>query len=234
VGEHLSIDDNNQGPRTLEIIGVVGDVKQSGPEGAPTFDIYLPLRQAHADQVGLLRNNLHWVIRTSTDPLSLATPVRRELQAIDRDVPASSVRTMEQALAAITAPRRFNLFILSIFAAVALLLAVAGIYAVVAYAVTQRTQEIGIRLALGAQQKDLLRLVIAQSMKPALVGVGIGLAAALVLTRLMKGLLFGVSATDPATFALIALLLAFVAFLACLIPALRAARTDPLTALRQE
>jgi putative ABC transport system permease protein len=234
VGEHLSIDDNNQGPRTLEIIGVIGDVKQLGPENSPTFDIYLPLGQAHADNIGFLRNNLHWVIRTSADPLALAASVKRELQAIDRDVPASSVKTMEQSLANLIAPRRFNLILLGAFAAVALMLAAAGIYSVVAYAVTERTQEIGIRLALGAQTRDVLRLVIAQSMRPALTGVGLGLIAASAMTRLIRGLLFGVSATDPATFAVIAGLLTFVALLACWIPARRATKVDPLIALKCE
>ncbi len=234
VGEHLTIDDNDQGPRALEIVGVVGDVNQFGPEGEPTFDVYLPLRQAHADSVRFLRPNLNWVIRASADPLALSTSVRRELQAVDRDVPASGIRTMEQSLAAIIAPRRFNLFLLSIFAAVALLLAATGIYAIVAYSVTQRTQEIGIRLALGAQTSGVLRLVIGQGMKPALIGVGIGLVAAFALTRLLASLLFGVSATDPAIFALIALLLTGVVLLACYIPARRAAKIDPIVALRYE
>jgi len=234
VGEHLSIDDNNQGPRTLEIIGVIGDVKQIGPENSPTFDIYLPLDQAHADNIGFLRNNLHWVMRTTAEPLALAASVKRELQAIDRDVPASSVKTMEQSLANLIAPRRFNLFLLGVFAAIALMLATAGIYSVVAYAVTERTQEIGIRLALGAQTRDVLRLVIAQSMRPALIGVGFGLIAASAMTRLMGGLLFGVSATDPATFAAIGGLLTFVALLACWIPARRATKVDPMIALKCE
>jgi putative ABC transport system permease protein len=234
VGAHLTIDDNNQGPRTLEIIGVVGDVKQLGLENNPTFDVYLPMAQAHADNVGFLRNNLHWALRTATEPLALAAAVKRELQAIDREVPASSIKTMEQSLAATIAPRRFNLLLLGVFAAVALLLAAAGIYAVVAYAVTQRTQEIGIRLALGTQTKDVLRLVIAQSIRPALLGIGIGLIAALALTRLIAGLLFGVSATDPATFAVIGGLLLFVALLACWLPARRATKVDPMIALRTE
>ncbi len=234
VGEHLTIDDNNKGPRTLEIIGVVGDVKQSGLENDPTFDIYLPLGQAHADNIDFLRNNLSLVMRSTADPMTLATRVKLEIQAIDRDIPVSSVRTMEQALGAIIAPRRFNLFILGIFAIAALLLATAGIYAVVSYAVTERTREIGVRLALGAQSGDMLRLVIAQSMRPVLIGVGFGLIAALALTRLLKGMLFGVSATDPATFVVIVGLLIFVAFLAALVPARRATKVDPLIALRSE
>jgi putative ABC transport system permease protein len=234
VGEHLAIDDNDLGPRTLEIIGVVGDVKQLGIENNPTFDIYLPLSQTHADQISFLRNNLHWALRATTEPLTLAASVKRELQVIDRDVPASSVRTMEQSLATIIAPRRFNLLLLGIFAGAALLLAAAGIYAVVAYAVAQRAQEIGIRLALGAQTEDVLQLVIARSMRPALLGVGTGLVAAFALTRLMTGLLFGVSANDPLTFVAIALLLLSVALLACWIPARRAVKVDPMIALRSE
>ena len=232
VGEHLTIDDNNQGPRALEIIGVIGDVKQLGLENSPTFDIYLPLGQAHADNIGFLRNNLSLVMRTAADPLALAASVRRELQDLDRDVPASGVRTMEQSLGDIIAPRRFNLLLLSAFAAVALLLAAAGVYAVVSYAVAERKREIGIRLALGAQTMDVLRLVITQSMRPAMIGVGFGLIAAFALTRLLRGLLFGVSATDPATFAVIAGLLTFVALLAALVPARRATKVDPMIALR--
>jgi putative ABC transport system permease protein len=231
VGEHLTIDDNNQGHRTLEIIGVIGDVKQFGPESPPTFDIYLPLEQTHPDNIGLLRNNLHLVIRTTSDPMTLSASVRHEIQAVDRDVPASSMRTMEQVLAGAIAPRRFNLLLLSIFAAAAMLLAMAGIYAVVTYAVTQRRQEIGIRLALGAQPNEVLRLVITQNMKPALMGIAIGLSAAVGLTRLMSSLLFGVSPTDPATFALIGVSLALVALLACFFPARRATKIDPMAAL---
>jgi putative ABC transport system permease protein len=234
VGEHLTIDDNNEGPRTLEIVGVVGDVRQFEPENSPTFDIYLPLGQAHADNVDFLRNNLHLVMRTATDPLAIAESVKREIQVIDRDIPVSGVRTMEQSLAVIIAPRRFNLLLLGVFAAVALLLAAAGVYAVVAYSVLQRTQEIGVRFALGARTKDVLILITAQSMRPALVGVGLGLIAASATTRLMRGLLFGVSATDPATFVVIAALLLFVALLAALVPARRATKVDPLIALKCE
>jgi putative ABC transport system permease protein len=234
VGEFLTIDDNNKGSRSLEIIGVVGDVKQSGLENDPTFDIYLPLGQGHADNIDFLRNNLNLVIRSTSDPMSLAAGVKREIQTIDRDIPVSSVRTMDQALGAVIATRRFILYILGIFAIAALMLAASGIYAVVSYAVRERTQEIGLRLALGAQTGEMLRLVIIQSLRPALIGVGFGLIAALALTRLLKGMLFGVSATDPPTIVVIVGSLILVAFLAALVPALRATKVDPLIALRPE
>jgi putative ABC transport system permease protein len=141
---------------------------------------------------------------------------------------------MEQLIGRSIAPQRFNLSLLSLFAALGLLLAAVGIYGVMAYSVSQRTHEFGIRMALGAQTRDVLKLIMRQGMMQALIGVGIGLIASLTLTRLMKSLLFGVSPTDPLTFALIALLLTTVALLACYIPARRAARVNPLTALRYE
>jgi len=160
--------------------------------------------------------------------------VRREVGAIDPDQPISNLTTMSQLLAASVARTRFNFLGFSIFAAIALTLAAVGIYGVIAYSVSQQTHEIGIRLALGAQAADVLRLIIRQGMGLVLAGVGIGLAGALIATRLMKTLLFGVSVTDPLTFTLITLLLTFVALLACWIPARRATKVDPMTALRFE
>jgi len=154
--------------------------------------------------------------------------------AIDPNQPISNLTTMSQLLAASVARTRFNFLAFSIFAAIALALAAIGVYGVIAYSVSQRYHEIGIRMALGAQAADVLRLIIRQGMKLVLAGVGIGLAGAIALTRLMKTLLFGVSATDPLTFTVITLLLAFVALLACWIPARRAAKVDPITALRFE
>jgi putative ABC transport system permease protein len=160
--------------------------------------------------------------------------VRREVQAVDSDQPLGNVRTLEDLLAQSLAPRRFSLLLVGVFAVVALLLGAVGLYGVLSYVVTQRTREIGVRMALGARRGDVVRLVIGHGMKLTLAGVAAGTVAALALTRLMTGMLFGVSATDPPTFALIALLLLAVALLACYVPARRATKVDPLTALRAE
>jgi putative ABC transport system permease protein len=232
VGAHLRINDNHQGPRQVEIVGVVGDVKHFRLDGEPAPHIYLPLHQTHENWVVWLTDNQYWLLRTAVDPLTLQAAVRREIQAVDREAPASNIRTMEQYLAASVAPRRFNLWLLTVFAGVALALAASGLYGVISYGVAQRRHEIGIRMALGARGSDVLKLVIGQGMALAIIGVALGLVASLALTRLMETLLFSVSATDPLTFIAIALLLILVALLACYIPARRAAKVDPLIALR--
>jgi putative ABC transport system permease protein len=234
LGAHLQIDDNDEGPRPVEIVGVVGDVKHLGLEEEPAPHIYLPIRQTHEDAVVWLTSNQYWLLRTAVDPLTLSTAVRDAIQAVDREVPASSIRTMQDYLAASVAPRRFNLGLLTIFAGAALVLAATGLYGVISCGVTQRRREIGIRMALGAQAGDVLRLVIGQGMAMTLGGVALGLLAALALTRLMKSLLFRVSPGDPLTFLLTTWLLTLVAFLACWIPARRAMKVDPLLALRDE
>jgi ABC-type antimicrobial peptide transport system permease subunit len=228
------IDDNDRGPRPVEIVGVVGDVRHLGLDEEPAPHIYLPIQQTHEDAVIWLTNNQYWLLRTTVDPLTLSGAVRRTIQAVDREVPATSIRTMESYLAASVAPRRFNLWLLTVFAVAALVLAATGLYGVISCGVTQRRREIGIRLALGAQTGDVLRLVLGQGMAMTLCGVALGLAAALALTQLMKSLLFGVSATDPLTFLLTAWLLTVVALLACWLPARRAMQVDPMTALRDE
>jgi putative ABC transport system permease protein len=174
------------------------------------------------------------VIRTTGEPEGIAAAVRQAVLDVDRNQPISEVKTLERIVYQSVARPRFNLLLLGLFAAVAMLLAAAGIYGVMSYTVAQRTRELGIRLALGAQPSDVLRLVIKQGMTLALGGVGIGLVVALALTHLMKSLLFGISATDPLTFAAIAVLLTMVALLACYLPARRATRVDPLDALRHE
>ena len=173
-------------------------------------------------------------IRTTSDPSAITSTLRREVLGLDKDLPISNVKTMEDVVAASIGSRRLSMLLLSVFAGVALLLAAIGIYGVMAYTVTQRTQDIGIRMALGAQAGDVLRMVVGQGMTLALIGIGVGLAGAWGLTRVIANLLFGVEATDPITFAAISLLLAFVALLACYLPARRAARVNPIEALRAD
>jgi putative ABC transport system permease protein len=210
-----------------EIIGVVADSKVNALDEETQPMVYWP----HAE---LAYGGMTIIARTTGDPLSLAPAAQREIQIIDKDQPVSEVRTMEGWLSESVARTRFGTFLLSVFAGVALLLAAVGIYGVMAYSVTQRTHEIGIRMALGAQRRDLVRMVVGQGMILTLIGVGLGLVAAFGLTRVMTSLLFGISATDPATFGGISLLLALAALLACLIPARRATRVDPMVALRYE
>jgi putative ABC transport system permease protein len=213
----------NQG--AYEIIGIVGDVRHRGLDGDLRQTIYFP-------SLRLGYSNL--VIRTATDPVTLAAAVRKEVMAIDPNQPVANVKTMEQWVAESVAQPRFRTLLLGMFSAVALLLSIVGIYGVMSYAMTQRTHELGIRMALGARAGDVLRLVIGHGMKLALSGVAIGLGVSFALTRLMQDLLFGVRATDPLTFMAIALLLTGATLVACLVPAWRATKVDPLVALRHE
>jgi putative ABC transport system permease protein len=211
----------------MTIVGVAGDVRNGGPEDEPRPEFYYSYFQNPT-------RFMYMAIRTAAEPAGLIPAIRREIWSEDNDLPLANISTLEQLLSKTIAQRRFNLLLLGLFSGLALVLAVVGIYGVVSYAVTQRTHEIGIRLALGAQQGDVRKLVIRQGMIPVVGGIAIGLSGALALTRLMKSLLFGVSATDPLTFAVIALLLTFVALLACFVPARRATKVDPLVALRYE
>jgi putative ABC transport system permease protein len=210
-----------------EIIGVVGNVHEMGLDAIPEPAVYWP----HPE---LVMSAMTVLVRTSSDPLALVSAARGELQKLDPELPMAAVATMDQLLVDSLSRSRFTMLLLGIFAAVALLLAAVGIYGLIAYSVTQRTQELGIRIALGAQRRDVLRLVLAQGTRLALLGLALGVLAALALSRLLATLLFGVTATDPLTFAGVAALLAFVALLACFIPARRATRVDPLVALRYE
>jgi putative ABC transport system permease protein len=164
----------------------------------------------------------------------LTAGLRVEVAALDKDLPLTNIRTMTQYLSASVAPQRFNMVLLGDFAAVAISLAAVGIYGLLSYSVTQRTNELGIRMALGAQRVDLFKLVVGQGMRLTLLGIAVGLAASLVLTRFLSGLLFGISSTDPLTFAGIVLLFIVVALVACYVPARRAANVDPMVALRCE
>jgi putative ABC transport system permease protein len=209
------------------VVGVVGDVRQSGLAGDIMPEVYSP----ELEDVG---GELSFVIRATGEPASLISAVRRVVAEVEPNQALHNVMTMEQRLANTTTSRRLNTALLGSFAGVALLLAVVGIYGVMSYAVTQRRREIGVRMALGAQGGDVSRLVIGEGMKLVLIGALLGLGGALALTRLLKTLLFGVSATDPLTFIVIAALLIMVALLACWIPAQRATKVDPLVALRYE
>jgi len=210
-----------------EIVGVVRDVKHQGLETESQPEMYIPEAQRPELEMTL-------VIRAPVDQAALAVAVRSAVVAIDPDQPVAGIKPMSQLLGDSMAKQRFNYILLTIFAAVALILSAMGVYGVMAYTVAQRTSEMGIRIAMGARAGDVLRLVLVQGMKPVLVGLGLGLAGAAALTRLMDRLLFGVSTTDPLTFAGVAVLLSVVAVLACYIPARRAAALDPMTALRYE
>jgi putative ABC transport system permease protein len=208
-----------------EIIGVVGDIRHRALESQPFPAMYLPTYATG-------RTNL--VIRTQGDPTSITTAVRKEVQALDPDQPVADVKTMEQWVETAVAGPRYRTLLLGLFALLALVLASTGIYGVMSYSVAQRTHEIGVRMALGARQLDVLKLVVRQGMGLVLIGVALGLVGAIALTRVMSSLLFGVGAKDPFTFAVVATLLSLVAFVACYIPARRASRVDPLVALRYE
>ncbi|HYP29748.1 MAG TPA: ABC transporter permease [Blastocatellia bacterium] len=210
------------------IIGVVKDVRQFELNANPKLQMYY----CYVQPAFFVPSYL--VVRTDVEPASLAAAVRGAVWEIDKDQPVSNIRTMKEVLSESIARQRFSMLLLGIFAAVALVLAAVGIYGVMSYSAAQRTREIGIRMALGAQSRDVLRLAIGQGMKMALVGVAVGLTGAFALTRLIESLLFGVSTTDPATFALVTFLLIAAALLACYIPARRATRVDPLVALRYE
>jgi putative ABC transport system permease protein len=211
-----------------EVIGVVGNVKHRGLDQETPPEIYVSYLQSTLWPV------MNLVVKTSSDPSSLVPPVRQIIQGIDREQPIFNVKTMDQLVSESIGPRRFNTLLLAVFAIVALILAAVGVYGVMSYSVTQRTHEIGIRMALGAQPGDIVKLILRNGMILILVGIVIGLAVAFTLTRLISSLLYGIESTDMFTFLSLPLLLAAVAFLACYIPAYRAARVAPLIALRYE
>jgi putative ABC transport system permease protein len=210
-----------------EVMGVVSDVRQNGIDRDPPMQVYIPLQQEPM-------RSLIVVARTAGDPLAMASMIEERIHSIDKDLPVFNVRTMDQLLDESIAQQQLAMALLGGFALLALMLAAMGIYGVMSYAVTQRTHEIGVRMAMGAQPSDVLRLVVGQGLTLALIGVAVGISAALAMTRLMASMLFGVSSTDPLTFISISLLLIAVAALACYVPARRAARVDPMVALRYE
>ena len=208
-----------------EIIGIVGDIRHGSLQGEPSATMYVPTREP---------GRVSLVIRTQGDPLSLVGGVRKEVNALDPDQPIAAIRPMTEWIAMSAAGARYRTTLLGLFALLAMILAATGIYGVMSYSVAQRTQEIGVRMALGARPLDVLKLVVRQGMILTSIGVVVGLAGAFALTRVMSSLLFGVTERDPITFGAVAALLIMVAFIACLVPALRATKVDPLVALRYE
>jgi len=224
IGKQLKIE-GQQVPR--EIVGIIGDVKQIKLDAEGRSEIYVPYLQFAVPAMNI-------VVRTQTDPGSMTSAVLQQISRVDPDQPVFQVKTMDQYLGESMAQRRLSTVLLGVFAALALVLAAIGVYGVMSYLVSQRTREIGIRMALGAGQRDILKLVVGHGMWLSFLGIALGVAAALLLTRIMTSSLYGISASDPLTYIGISLLLAIVALLACLIPARRAIKVDPNIALRYE
>ena len=227
IGRRMRFGFPPNGNVSREVVGVVGDVRDDALSRKPGPMMYVPFAQAplYGGEV---------VVRSSLAPSSVAAGIRQAVHSIDNDLPVTDVESFPDALGASVAQERFRTLLLGSFSGIALILAAVGIFGVISYSVSQRTHEIGIRMALGAQQRDVLRLILGQGTRLALLGLGAGAVAALLLTRLMASLLYGVSATDPLTFGAVAMLLLGVAVAACYIPARRAMRVDPIVALRYE
>ena len=223
--------DGDESQRWFTVVGIVGDVKEMGLEAPAKPEMFFPYQQMGGTLWNIPRD---LIVRTTGDPLSITPALRQAIWSVDSSQPISNIRTMDEILAEEVAQRRVGMTMLVAFATLALLLASLGIYGVISYSVTQRTQEIGIRMALGASRGDVLRLVMTDGLRLAATGVAIGLGAAFAMTRLMAGLLYGVSASDPRTLAVVTVLLTAVALLACYVPARRATKVDPMIALRYE
>ncbi len=230
IGERISVGDP---ARWREIVGVVGDIKHDGLDAETTPEVYMPFQQEFTALGTALIRGLSVVVRTSADESAMAPLMRSAVAGVDNQQPVGQIRTMDDLIAQSVAPRRLNLMLLAVFALVAVTLTAAGLYGVMAYLVTQRTREIGVRMALGATPSSVLGLVLRQAGVMTSAGILIGLAGAYALARYLASLLFNVSAADPMVYAAVSLVLAIVAFLAIVIPCSRATRVDPLTALRQ-
>jgi putative ABC transport system permease protein len=228
IGNQLKIEGSDQ---DVEIVGVVGDVKQASLDGEATYDIYVPLAQSPEAAVAFLTNNLFWTIRTANDSPDLSNTVRNEIQSVDKDVPAN-IQEMNQLIAASVAPRRFTLLLLQIFAGAALFLAGTGLYGLISYSVIQRTHEVGVRMALGAQRSHVLKMIMGQGLRLVLIGIALGLIGAFAFTSIISSLLFGISARDAYTFIAAPLLLISVGLLASYIPARKATKINPIIVLR--
>ena len=226
IGQYVE----NFGPKNekLQVVGVVGNVRHLALETAPRPELYQPLGQGTWP-------NVFVAVRTAPEnPLTILPAVQEAVWSVNKSVPLGNPRTMNDIIARTLLQKKFTMLLLTIFAGAALLLAAIGLYGVISYSVAQRTRELGIRIALGAQRRDVLRLVLRQGMTLVAMGVAFGLAASIGLTRLMATLLYGVSATDPITFVILSSALLSVAFVACWLPARRASGVDPIIALRSE
>jgi putative ABC transport system permease protein len=230
LGKRIFFSRNN--PKLYEIVGIVGNVKHRGLDLEDKPEIYIPVLQPLFADGNVPA--MYVVVRTTGEPQLLTALLRNEVAAIDPDQPVANVLTMEERIADSVAPRRFNMFLLTLFAGLAVLLAAVGIYGIMTFSVAQRTHEIGVRMALGARNSDVFRMVLRNGFSLALIGVVVGLAISFVATRLLSSLLFEVSTTDPVIFLFDAFVLVSVSLLACYIPARRATRVDPLEALRYE
>ena len=226
IGKRINLGDPQRTP-WLTIAGIVSDTRHEALSAEPYAQMYALHTQSP-------RRSLNLVLRTSADPMSLVSAIRSRVTEMDRELPLSNMRTMEQILAESILRPRFNMLLITIFAAVAMMLASVGVYSVISYSVSQRTHEIGVRIALGAHPRDIFRMVVGQGLKLAITGVGIGVVAAFALTRVMAGLLYGVQATDPLTFAAISAGLIAIVIMASYVPALRATKVDPMISLRYE
>jgi putative ABC transport system permease protein len=227
IGKHIKFGRRDSKSPWISVVGVVGDIKSDGFDMPEQPHVYLPIFQSPGYAMAVY-------LKTSVKPESLAQAFRQQVQAVDPDLPVFGERTMEDVVAASLAQRRFAMQLATAFGVVALLLAGIGIYGVMAYSVNQRTREIGIRLALGANAADIMRWVLKSGMRLTLAGVSVGLLGAFALTRLLKGMLYSIAPTDPISYAVLALLLSGIALLACYIPARRATKVDPMAALRHE
>jgi predicted permease len=219
-----------------EVVGVVGDVKLDGLDQArPSTILYMPLDQASAPATGGWNSfPMTLVVRSTTNPTSIVSAVANAVHEVDREIPVRGIFTMDDLVTNSMSQQRFNMLLLGAFAGLALLLAAIGIYSVLSYSVKRRVQEIGIRLALGARIEDVLRMVIVEGMKPTLLGVVLGTVGALAMGHVLSSLIYGVKPTDPVTFLVVAALLGAIALTASIIPAYRAAKVDPMVALRYE
>jgi len=229
IGKHLKSDFGE-----FEIVGVVGPVKHFGLDEQPLPTLYVPIAQIPSSELGFLANGISVVVRTFTDPVSIGEAVRREVRGVDSNVPASGVRTMDQLVSAAVAPRRFNLALIEMFAAAALLLAAIGLYGVISYSLTLRRHEIGVRMALGARRRDVISMVLREALTLAGIGTAVGILLSMLAGRALSQLLFGVSATDAVTLVTVSILVGATAVAASYLPAHRAAKVDAATIMRYQ